>query len=163
MVVLVVVAAELNSTRKFGGSAASGTGRLTGRSETAAPLAKLREAMMDWYCPQPGNQEVLPCQTYRFLKDLRATPTAEEKKKKIAARSAVMKSKSAREKMEQQKMAKQGYVQMYRAYCAQVNPTLLSPGLCYGLLACSGRETKDAAVQLLRRMTERKVMYAPIL
>ncbi|KAL1496890.1 hypothetical protein AB1Y20_001392 [Prymnesium parvum] len=91
----------------------------TAKAETAASLSKLREAMMSWFCPQPGNEKLLPCQTFAFMKDLRATPTADAKKKKLADRSAAMKNKNAEERAQQQKAAKEAYIQMYRAFCAQ--------------------------------------------
>lgn len=87
------------------------------KAENIQQLGKLRESLMTWYCPQPGNSEMLPCQTFTFMKDLRATKSPEEKKKKLAARAEMTKSKTPEERLNQQKKAKEAYVAMYKGYC----------------------------------------------
>ena len=75
--------------------------------------------MAAWYCrgEHDASHQAPPCDSYLFIKDLQGTRGVEERKKKLAARQALMQAQSTAEKDARAARARAGHREMYKAYC----------------------------------------------
>lgn len=83
-------------------------------------LGRMREALMQWYCPKGAAERgTPPCKTHAFLKTMKATKDPAEKKKLLTDRQAKLKALSPEERTATAKAAKGAYSKMYGSYCAE--------------------------------------------
>ena len=84
-------------------------------------VGKLRIVMSDWYCKDASHAEERPCINARFMKQMRAASDPAERQRLIKARSELIPADlEGRKRLAAQ--SRQGYVKMYKAYCAQTPP-----------------------------------------
>merc|ERR1719329_1219092 len=111
LVSLVVLLACLlgSASSQATSKSAKPRGKLVGKSPSSSIVGKLRLAMLTWYCAEgSGHAEERPCQNFHFMQKLRKTDDAGRKKLALQSR--------------------EGYLKMYRAYCAQPAPA--NPAVC---------------------------------
>ena len=91
-------------------------------------LGKLRQEMVQWYCPDGAHADEPPCKVYSFLQKLKAEKDPEKKKAMLSARQAELKAVTPEAKAEQGKKAKAAYSSMYKSFCADA--TKSSSAVC---------------------------------
>jgi len=131
LLVLGCMAAEGDALGKKTGGKAGGApgkfkfspaGKKVGANPSASALGKLRMSMLTWYCEeQTVHAEERPCKNMVFMQQMRKAESAEARKALVTERSKSLPSdEEGRKQLAQQ--SRMGYVQMYKAYCAQENP-----------------------------------------
>jgi len=108
------------------GVPAAAQGKKTGISRTPASvtvLGKLRMAMLQWYCIETtAHHSERPCLNFVFMQKMRKADSSEARKALVAERAQSMPSDDAgRKKVAQD--SREGYINMYKAYCAQPAPS----------------------------------------
>ena len=99
-----------------------------GKRAGSPVVGKLRLAMLTWYCSESNSHgEELPCKTYLFMQKLKKAESPDVRKKLVQESSASMpKDDAGRKKLALQ--SREGYLKMYKSYCAQSSPA--NPAVC---------------------------------
>mmetsp|Transcript_34500 Transcript_34500/g.111355 ORF Transcript_34500/g.111355 Transcript_34500/m.111355 type:complete len:137 (+) Transcript_34500:43-453(+) len=94
------------------------------RESSATTGAKLRLAVLEWYCAGGKHSEQMPCANYDFLKKLRGAATNEEKR--ILVTERLKERRSRQRDKTAATAARDSYAAMYKEYCSSgpANPTI---------------------------------------
>eukprot|EP00320_Phaeocystis_rex_P020393 CAMPEP_0119057860 /NCGR_PEP_ID=MMETSP1178-20130426/2249_1 /TAXON_ID=33656 /ORGANISM="unid sp, Strain CCMP2000" /LENGTH=153 /DNA_ID=CAMNT_0007038727 /DNA_START=52 /DNA_END=513 /DNA_ORIENTATION=- len=125
---LVLLACLLANADAQSSKSAKSRGKLAGKTPSTTVVGKLRLAMLTWYCAETsGHVDDRPCQNFHFMQKLRKAEDPETRKRLVQERSATMpKDDAGRKKLAMQ--SREGYLKMYKAYCAQPSPA--NPAVC---------------------------------
>jgi len=135
MLALLASTSALPAGKAAGKAAGKGAGAPGAtKNPAASALGKLRSDMMKWYCAGGQHDDIPPCKTFSFMTKMRATSSAEEKKKLLTARQEAMKKLSPEERKKSALEAKAGYITMYKEYCEKTDIPNKNPDVCTNTL-----------------------------